>query len=317
MIFGAIKSAFKGVSKAIGSVVGGVNKVLGSPLGNLGQDIIVGNLSSQGLEAQNEANIASAREAAAFNAEQAEINRRFQRGEYERARRFSSREASSARMFSAKAAAWAANRSERLSNTAHQREIKDLYKAGLNPILSAKYGGSSTPPIAAPPTVQASNPGAAGGATATRQAASIVDEITPALSTAMQLSRTRADVAAQVAQEQNIRQNTAVQRQQERVVNAQWQRTLEEANKLASEAQLAQERSRTEDYNRRLKEVQITTGKVQAERLRQDIKAMQEKLKGLMNEGRIDETTYGLVVRALQRLNPFVNSGANVARSVR
>lgn len=47
---------------------------------------------------------------------------------------------------------------EGMSNTAHTREVRDLERAGLNPILSAKYGGSSTPTGAmAPPSNFASS----------------------------------------------------------------------------------------------------------------------------------------------------------------
>lgn len=53
--------------------------------------------------------------------------------------------AKSARDESKQQAANAMSYQADMSGSAHQREVDDLRKAGLNPILSAKYGGASTP----------------------------------------------------------------------------------------------------------------------------------------------------------------------------
>lgn len=90
---------------------------------------------------------------------------------------------------------------ERMSNTAYQRGMEDMRRAGLNPILAYQKGGASSP----------------GGAQAAMTTPHVENVAANAVSSAMQLKRNTAEVANMLqtnrnlqATEQNIATDTAL-----------------------------------------------------------------------------------------------------------
>ena len=117
--------------------------------------------------------------------------------------RASAKEAARNRAFQADQARRQMSFQERMSSSAVQRQVADMRAAGINPILAGRYGGSSSP----------------GGASGSGSMATFEDEITPAISTALQTRRLKQEL-------KNMRASAKLDLANETVASVEQQRRV-------------------------------------------------------------------------------------------
>lgn len=256
-----------------GTLLGGA---LGKAVGNISGDAIgsaiSGGLAAYGTERRNDQQIASAREQMFFGAREAEKAREFNSGEALKQRE------------------WA----KYMSDTAHYREVRDLRRAGLNPILSVSKGG---PGASTPSGATASGPAATG------VQAPILDVVGPAMTTAANVRRTTAESDVAKAREKVVGQELETEKARTQNVWEDTQVKIAERHRLQEELPKIRQETVTSAANE--KEI-----KAQTEHLR-------ATLRGVLNEEEIDDTAYGKIMRYVDRAMRAVGGATNIANTAR
>jgi len=313
-----------------GDAIGAIG---GAMTGNWG-DVISGGLNLIGGERANSANLASAREVMENNNEQAAIDREFQADQAGINREYMSGEAKANRGFQNTQARIGRRYATKMSNTAHQREMADLTKAGLNPILGfAKGGGSSTPSPSVPHGAQGSGSAASGSRASAGGMARLENTLGGGVSSALASMTARASA-------KHAEASADTQTETKNLVRQQGKNAIDEgdnirAEKVIKDATAEEIRARTKDLyastaERRAREEQSrmealltyekylsepkNRARTEGETLYTSTAERQKRahLVGDELEANINASQYGRAMRYGERALPFINSAGSL-----
>ena len=192
----------------------------------------------------------------------------------------------------------------------HHRNVADLRQAGLNPILSATTGAN---PASSPPNIQAKADTPADkikAASTARQVHAQIENIKKDTQLKeQQIAKTAGETAKIAAEKINIEADTQLKRVLKPKTLAEIQKIRQDA--LKSEAETFQSYATQREIAQRIELLKTKVGLND-----QQLKEMLTRFPGLLVEQKIDESTYGEMLRWMDRALPAINSASGALGAI-